>query len=133
MKIGDKVKVTNPRSDYPDYKGSAGIIRAKSEDPDYDWEVDYCKRDQGWDEYQEGELSLLNGKRGRPRKAKKVKYIAQYIVDEDPVKEFYSRPELMKWLKQCEDEGVQWDSIKIYPVDKVMKPYKNTKISLRKV
>ena len=130
FKIGDMVKITGT-STFFDVGDNGKIIGSQT---------GYCKVEgkvtkthyrskNGYSQTVKlSELKLL--KRGRPTK---IKYIAQYEIDGDPVKEFYSRKELLKWLKQCEDEDVQWDSIRIYPVDKVMKPHKNVKISLRRV
>ena len=137
FKIGDKVRMSGP-SNYGSYQGDGkiGVVSRL-------W-----SKEVGWDKkdnditvnvnesnriYKPEFLVKITNGSGRPTKPKKIKYIAQYEIDGDPVKEFYSRPELMTWLKENQDSEVQWETIRIYPVDKVMKPHKNIKISLRSV
>ena len=126
--VGDKVRIIKEIHGHCFRVGEVVEV----EDLESDGSIDHCRNNKGDSWAIASEEVELIPKRGPP-KPKKIKYIAQYEIDGDPVKEFYSRPELMKWLKQCEEEDVKWESIRIYPVDKVMKPHKNVKISLRSV
>ncbi len=134
LKTGDRVKVSKDVFTYP---GEEGVIVSLNVYSDkYKCSFD-CLIDLGHikEPYDEEQLTLVKLKAGCPVKAKKIKFIAQYdLVDGNPVKEFYSRPELMKWLEEAKkNEEIVWESIKIYPVDKVWKPKANIKISLRNI
>ena len=65
----------------------------------------------------------------------KVQFVVIYDEEDgDPNEEFYSRKELMTWLKEAQDnEEIIWESIRIYHIDKVMKPKANIKISLKNI
>ncbi len=122
LKVGNEVKFVEHSGKYR--IGDKGTITQVNKGNSVPYEID-----NDW--WVCASRVVLISKRGRLTKSKKIKYIAQYEIDGDPVKEFYSRPELMKWLKDNEDSEVEWKTIRIYPVDKVMKPHKNIKISLR--
>lgn len=138
FKVGDKVEVNNRyRKSNPN--GSIGKIVGKGKstrDKDYYYDV-IVKSGKSpefpWFYYQK-DLKPVS-KRGHPAKPKKVKFVVIYDEEDgDPTEKFYSRKELMKWLKEAQDdEEIIWDSIEIYLVDKKMKPTANVKISLRKV
>ncbi len=132
FKVGNKVRITKEVNEDDSKYGMAKGTILTIKEVDEVTEGVYCK--ETGDRVAWSDQIELVSKRGRPCKTKKIKFIVQYdLEDGDPVKEFYSRPELMKWLQENQDSDVIWDSIKVYPVDKVWKPKANIKISLRKV
>ena len=112
FKKGEKVKVIKCVVGNSNHEGEIGVITRRgcsSKDCHYHVKV------KG---YGECCAKQVRGTRGRPKKEKPVKYIAIYDEnDADPVKEFTSKKELKVWLLEAqENEDIDFDSIKAYPV-----------------
>ena len=108
FKVGDRVRVKRDCSGA--IKGEIYTLTMGSRNGngmDALWAGGRCNCQYNW--------ILVEGKRGRPKKEKPNQFIAIYDEnDEDPVKEFKTRKELMAWLKEAyENEDIINSSIKV--------------------
>ena len=78
----------------------------------------------------EQDFELLKG--GKKIKLKKVNFILQYELDEDPIEEFETLVQVRKRIKELlEDETLKRDSLKVYEIKSVKEVKLSTQIIIK--
>ncbi len=128
MKVGDKARLLRLMDEDKEKGLVKGEIYTVSNIEDDAWL--YLKKTGNNYPLMTSQVEFV--KWGRSPKPKLVKYIARYDEnDVDPYKEFFSRRELMKWVKEAQkDSDIDFSSIRVFTVVKEQKV--TTKFGLRK-